>query len=331
MSPAEAIQCECGAQLAPGLLNCPVCTRLVHAAKLKDIANRAGAAEREGRVRESLSAWREALPLLPPDSRQYAATHAKIVALSGQVDAAHQTGGTPWWKRGSTLSGMAIIAAILSKGKFLLLGFSKMGTLLSFVAGLSVYWALFGWQFALCFLLSIYVHEMGHVAALHRFGIPATAPTFIPGFGAYVRLKQHPATAKEDARVGLAGPEWGLAAALFAFALYAFTGYQLWAAVARAGAWINLFNLIPVWQLDGARGLRTLDRNQTWMLAFLSAGMWLWVQDGMLLILTALMVYRAFTTRNQPDEPDWNGFIRFAGLITVLSILCLIPIPKFPR
>ncbi len=65
---------------------------------------------------------------------------------------------------------------------------------------------------------------MGHVAALHRYGIPASAPTFIPGLGALVRLKQHPASPKEDARVGLAGPIWGLAAAAFALLLFVWTG-----------------------------------------------------------------------------------------------------------
>ena len=47
-------------------------------------------------------------------------------------------------------------------------------------------------------------------------GIPATAPMFIPGLGAFVRLKQYPPMPSEDARVGLAGPVWGLAATLLA-------------------------------------------------------------------------------------------------------------------
>jgi len=201
-----------------------------------------------------------------------------------------------------------------------------LGTLLSFMVGLSVYWALWGWKFALCFLLSIYVHEMGHVAALQRFGIPATAPTFIPGFGAFVRLKQHPATDREDARVGLAGPVWGLGAALFALALYAATGNPLWAGVARAGAWLNLFNLIPIWQLDGSRGIRSLNRLQIWMLALLTATMWMVTEDGMLVLVALVMAFRASTKRESP-EPDWSGFIEFAGLIVTLSLLCLIPLP----
>src|SRR2546430_4861243 len=76
-----------------------------------------------------------------------------------------------------------------------------------------VYWTIWGWKFALGVVLSIYVHEMGHVQALQRYGIKATAPMFIPGVGAVVRLKQYPADRREDARVGLAGPLWGRPAA----------------------------------------------------------------------------------------------------------------------
>jgi hypothetical protein len=35
---------------------------------------------------------------------------------------------------------------------------------------------------------------MGHVVWHRRYGIPATAPMFIPGVGAFVRLNQRPAT-----------------------------------------------------------------------------------------------------------------------------------------
>ena len=73
---------------------------------------------------------------------------------------------------------------LLTKGKLLLFGLSKGTTFLSMLAALGVYWTLWGWKFALGFVLSIYVHEMGHVAAMKRFGLAATAPMFIPGFGA---------------------------------------------------------------------------------------------------------------------------------------------------
>jgi Zn-dependent protease len=332
MTRAEAVRCsDCGSEIAPGLLSCPSCARLVHSEKLTELSRRAQDAERDGQFTEALTAWRAALPLIPPGTRQRDAVEARVLGLSARIGTSAPHAG-PWWKRASALGPVGVIAAILSKGKFLLLGFTKLGTLLSFAVGLSVYWTLWGWSFALCFLLSIYIHEMGHVAALHRYGIPASAPTFIPGLGAFVRLKQHPASPIEDARVGLAGPLWGLFAALLSLALYVWTRSPLFAGVARAGAWLNLFNLIPVWQLDGSRGIRPLNRQQIWMLAFLSAVMWMVVEDGMLILLALVLAFRATLKRREPepdpDEPDWTGMAQFAGLIVALSLLCLIPLPK---
>jgi Zn-dependent protease len=328
MTPAApAIRCrDCGSEIAAGLLSCPSCGRLVHADRLTELARSAQEAEQAGRFSDALAAWRQAMVLLPPGTKQRETIAVRIATLSPKADA--RSSGTPWWKRVSALGPVGMAAALLGKAKFLVLGFTQLGTLLSFIAGFSIYWSLWGWQFAICFLLSIYIHEMGHVAALHRYGIPASAPTFIPGLGAFVRLKQHPASAVEDARVGLAGPIWGLGAALTALALYAWTGNALWAAVARAGAWLNLFNLIPVWQLDGSRGIQTLDRAQIWMLALLSAAMWMMVSDGMLLLLALVLGFRAFTRRGEAPPSDWTGFTQFAGLIAVLALLCRIPLPS---
>ena len=129
-----------------------------------------------------------------------------------------------------------------------------------------------GWSFGLGLVGSIYVHEMGHVAALTRHGFPATAPMFVPGLGAFVRLQQRPASAQEDARIGLAGPLWGLGAAVAAFVLALALHSPVLRAVASVGASINLFNLLPVWELDGARGLRSLSRAQRgWVCAALLA------------------------------------------------------------
>jgi len=97
----------------------------------------------------------------------------------------------------------------LTKAKFLLLGLTKLSTLGSMLAFLGVYWSMFGWKFALGFVLCIYVHEMGHVAELRRFGIAASAPMFIPGLGAFVSLKQLPANVMQDSRVGWPGRSGG--------------------------------------------------------------------------------------------------------------------------
>src|SRR5688500_6713569 len=115
--------------------------------------------------------------------------------------------------------------------------------------------------FALGFVLSIYVHEMGHVAALRRFGLEATAPMFVPGLGAFLRLRGQHLAPYENAPIGLAGPLWGLGAATVALAVSRAGGGPMWAAIAHTGAWINLFNLLPVWQLDGNRGYAALSKS----------------------------------------------------------------------
>ena len=109
----------------------------------------------------------------------------------------------------------------LGKLKFLLLGLTKASTFVSMFAFFGVYWSIYGWPLALGLVLSIYIHEMGHVAMLRRLGIAAGAPMFIPGVGALVMLKQHVADPLTDAKIGLAGPVWGLGAALAAFGVTA--------------------------------------------------------------------------------------------------------------
>ena len=117
-----------------------------------------------------------------------------------------------------------VLLFVLTKGKLLLLGLTKSSTFLSMFASFAVYWAAWGWPFALGLVVSIYIHEMGHVDALRRYGFKATAPMFIPGLGALIRLQQHPTNPAEDARIGLAGPLWGMGAALACYLLFLATG-----------------------------------------------------------------------------------------------------------
>src|SRR5262245_12629675 len=261
----------CGSQMAPHLLSCPGCRSLIHAERLKALAAEAECLQQAGNASATLATWRAVLELLPADSRQYQTILAEVTALSQQVDGGDtattrvpttglaRTSQKSRWVAGPAALGAAglflwklkfVLVFLLTKAKLLVFGLTKVTTLFSMLLSLGVYWTQWGWQFALGLVISIYIHEMGHVAALQRFGIPATAPMFIPGLGAFVRLRQYPATPQEDARVGLAGPLWGLGAALAAYVVFLATGWSSWAAIARVGAWINLFNLLPVWQLD---------------------------------------------------------------------------------
>lgn len=79
---------QCGTDIAPSLLACPACRTLVHAEELKRLASHAETLTAAGRLADALVAWRTALDLLPPDSRQYAAVSASIAELSQRADAA---------------------------------------------------------------------------------------------------------------------------------------------------------------------------------------------------------------------------------------------------
>lgn len=215
------------------------------------------------------------------------------------------------------------VLLVLTKGKLLLLGLTKLSTLGSMLLSIGLYWSLYGWKFALGFVLSIYVHEMGHVSALAYYGIPATAPMFIPFFGAVVRLKAYPANPSQDARVGLAGPLWGLGAAIAAMGMYLITDSRLWAAIAQTGAWINLFNLIPVWQLDGGRGFRALTRQQRAIVLAASVALWMITSETVLLLIALGAVYRCFS-KDWPEEPDHTALAQFIGLLAALSVVYLI-------
>lgn len=313
---------DCGTEISATRLSCPVCHRLVHREELERLAKEAGTARGRDEPREEILAWRRALELLPPDSEQSRSIAARVSELSRAAEERGEKPKSRWRWAGVG----AIVAFVVTKGKFLLAGLTKSGTLLSMFLSLGVYWAAFGWKFAAGLIASLYVHEMGHVAALHRLGIRASAPMFLPGFGAFVRMQQYPVDAREDARVGLAGPIWGLAAALVAAAVFFVTQAPIWGAIARVGAWINLFNLLPVWQLDGGRGFRALSRSERFWVTGLLAALWFWTGEGLLVLLLLVAGFRTFSAEAGASG-DRVAFSQFVVLLAALSALTLIKVP----
>jgi Zn-dependent protease len=161
---------------------------------------------------------------------------------------------------------------------------------------------------------------MGHMLAIRGYGLRSSAPMFIPGLGAFIRLKDVRLAPVPDARIGLAGPVYGLGAALAAAGLWVVTRVPIWAAIAHFGALINLFNLIPVWSLDGARGLRSLSRGERGWVVAAAALVWMlgWSPMGFLIALAG--TWRLFT-RDWQTEGDPKGAWLFVGLLAALSVL----------
>lgn len=349
---ARGVPCpDCGLLLAPALLVCPQCRALVHRQELREFAAQAELATSRGDLAEGMAAWRRALPLLPTESKQHAHLLKAIRELRERMDAgepagklaspaepevvgaepapaAPQTGRRR--VRGLLVSVGALVlfklkslwVLLLGGWKPLLLGLTKLGTLSSMLLSLGVYWQVFGWYFALGLVLCIYVHEIGHVVALKRLGIAATSPMFIPGLGAVVRLKQYPIDATEDARVGLAGPRWGLGVSALAWAVGHFAHLPLLLAIAKTSAWLNLFNLIPVPPLDGGHGFRALSNRERLFVAVSLGAVYALTHQGMLGIVALVALFRSFEQRDEPNGSRRVGveFVICAALLGLLAM-----------
>jgi Zn-dependent protease len=178
-------------------------------------------------------------------------------------------------------------------------------TMLVSIAAYSLIW---GWAFALGFVLLLLVHEMGHVLQLRREGIKASAPMFIPFLGAVIAAKSLGRNAIAEARVGLAGPVLGSLGAAALIPVASATGSDLYLALAFTGFFLNLFNLLPVVPLDGGRAMAALSP-WMWLIGFaaLVGLMFVFPNPIMLLILLfgGLETWRRWQARKSPGSQEY--------------------------
>jgi Zn-dependent protease len=312
---------RCSTELSALALVCPSCSALVYRERLEDLAARASRATTEGDRATARALWEQARTLVPPQSEQYRQIGDRLAALADEVPGLPSASPTDhsnssWWKK-STAAAATIGFLLIGKLKFLLLGLTKLSTFASMFGFIAVYWSIHGWPLAVGLAGSIYIHEMGHVAMLRRLGIQAGAPMFIPGVGAFVMLKEHVSDPIADARIGLAGPVWGLGAAVASWLTYLATGAPIWLAITELTGFLNLFNLIPIWQLDGSRGFHALSRQERWIvIAVICIALWL-TGVGVLWLVAGVALFR--TLRDDAGPGHQPTLLTFAGLVLALS------------
>jgi Zn-dependent protease len=205
----------------------------------------------------------------------------------------HYAPAPPSNNRGAMGGLGAVLAAVWAFVKFgglLLLKVPFAGTLISLVVSFGGYALFYGPWFAVALLTMIFVHEMGHVIEIRRQGMQATAPIFIPFLGAAIFQRSHPTDALKQAQIGIAGPIAGTIGATVAFALYGTTHNPVLLLAALIGFYINLFNLIPIWQLDGSWILAPVSK---WFMvggyALMAAAVFVFHFVSPLLIIVALL------------------------------------------
>lgn len=141
------------------------------------------------------------------------------------------------------------LLSVLSK-LFAVLFKTKVGLAATSFAAYSL---MFSWQFAVLIILALAIHESGHVWAMRRVGIPTRGFYLIPFVGGVAVPERAFKTQGEHAFVAIMGPIFGIVPACAAAVWYLVTGSAL---AAAASAWIaslNLFNLVPLYPLDGGR------------------------------------------------------------------------------
>lgn len=133
-----------------------------------------------------------------------------------------------------------------------------LGSLAMFVA---VYATRFSFQSLFIFVGVLLFHEGGHVLAMKMFGYRDVTMLFIPFLGALATAKKEDASLTEKVLISLAGPVPGLVIGI-GLAI-AFSSENPLSIVSDNPSWIlplswtliglNLFNLLPVYPLDGGQ------------------------------------------------------------------------------
>src|SRR5215207_6688059 len=222
----------------------------------------------------------------------------------------------------------AVLLATKLKAILLLLPKVKLlSTSATMLVSIAAYALLWGFPFALGFVLLLLLHEMGHVIQLRREGVEASAPMFIPFLGAVISAKSMGDDAAAEARVGLAGPILGSVATLVPLGIWLATGSHFWQALAFIGFFLNLFNLLPILPLDGGRAMAALSP-WVWLVgvAGLIAMVFFFPSPILLLILLlgGFESWQRWKARNTPEGRAYHRIPARTRALVAATYLALI-------
>lgn len=223
---------------------------------------------------------------------------------------------------------MALIALLATKGPVIFkalkaLKYAKfLITAVSMSLSAIVYGFAFGsYYFAAGFVLLILIHEYGHVIAMWKKGVHASAPVFIPFLGAAIFAKI-PESKDEEAYIGFGGPFIGTIGAVACIGLaFMFPAGTFWSTLlhvlGNVALFINLFNMIPARPLDGGRILHPLGSGVVYLGFFILALLAVFTKDVFFLAI-ALMTLSSMPIRKSVISFSWG--IGVCGVAALLLI-----------
>jgi Zn-dependent protease len=231
----------------------------------------------------------------------------------------------------AVLATIAKFSAVLFKLK----AFTLISSMLLSLGGYAIF---YGWQFALGFVLLIFIHEMGHVVVLRMRGIDAGLPVFLPFLGAFVAMKEQPKSVYDESLSAIAGPVFGVVGAFGALALGMVYDSDLLRAIAYFGFFLNLFNLLPVLPLDGGRTVASLSP-KLWLAGLVMLlGYEVWRPSPVIpfiLLIGGYELYRRFKGRNTEASRTYFALtaqqrLNIGGAYVALIVVILFAMHSYP-
>lgn len=182
------------------------------------------------------------------------------------------------------------------------------------------YWMLGGLT-AVFITVSILIHELGHSTVARWLNIPIER-IHLYLFGGMAELQHRPHLARQEFWIALAGPLASLGIALISWVMYAyvldptFMAWYFFRFLALINLLIALFNLLPIFPLDGGRLLRSL----LWGLSgnYLRAS-WLTKRAGSFIAAVLLMLALIDYTWWQSDYVIFSGILALYMMYTWYS------------
>jgi len=199
------------------------------------------------------------------------------------------------------------------------------------LAGWIGLWA--GWIGAAALVGGVFVHEFGHLLVINWAGCGPSRIRIIPFFGGAATMSRPPPSEFVGVLIALAGPAFGLLAAVPFYVAAEATGEQGWLAGAFYVGALNLINLLPAAPLDGSKALGPalarihplLERAVMGVIAAVALAWALWRGSwlfGAVIAMGALRALAAGTARppvRRLGLSEWAGAV---GLYLAVVGLC---------
>ncbi len=191
---------------------------------------------------------------------------------------------------------------------------------LVFVRPAYFYWVM-GTITSLALTFSILIHELGHAFTAQRFNLPIERIHLFL-FGGMAELRHRPVKPSQEFFVALSGPAASL---LVAVAFYGISFptenshpqvYYVLQNIGFMNALLGIFNLIPIYPLDGGRAMRALIWWKTkWF--YRASRLTYKVGKQIIIVLFIATVVLYFTSRS--NIAFWMGIFGFYMAYTILS------------